>query len=69
MDRMNERYAPNMVAVPLDRYESLIKAEAMLTAMIAEYDRGSTYQSISGETIRNAKAVLYDEYEEVEADA
>lgn len=68
MDRMNERFAPNMVAVPLDRYESLIKAGAMLEAMLAEYDRG-TYHSISSETVKNARAVLYDEYEEAEADA
>lgn len=68
MDRMNERFAPNMVAVPLYKYESLVRAEAMLVAMLAEYDRGS-YHSIGGETVKNARAVLYGEYEEGEADA
>lgn len=68
MGRMNERYAPNMVTVPQGRYESLIKAETMLLTMIAEYDR-SKYHSIGKDTVRNAKAVLYDEYEEDEGDA
>ncbi len=57
------------VAVPADRYERLIKAEAMLTAMLAEYDRGE-YHIIGDGTINNAKAVVYGDYgEEKKEDA
>lgn len=64
----DERYMPNFVAVPADRYERLIKAEAMLTAMLAEYDRNK-YRIIGGETISNAKAVVYGDYGEEKEDA
>lgn len=58
MISMNERYAPNMVAVPFDRLEQLIRAEAMLEAMLAEYDR-SDPGYVGSDTYKNARAVLW----------
>lgn len=60
MDRMNERFAPNMVKVPFRRLEQLLKTEALAEAMLAEFDR-SEYHTISKETVINAKSVIWGE--------
>lgn len=60
MDGMNERFSSNMVAVPMKRLEQLLKTEAMMEAMLAEFDR-SEYHIITKDTVINAKAVVWGE--------